>query len=106
MEVTGLMVLEVVVVIGLFDLVTAFLLHYFMSLVVEHPFLGYPLKPIAVLVGLLLLRDSLAIPVLPGTVFIVTLFLHLSIRPHRRRTHKRLADIGTAVAPAVQISVS
>ena len=106
MEMIGLMVLKVVVVIGLFDLVTAFLLHYLMPLVIEHPFLGYPLNAIAVLVGLLLLRDGLAIPVLPGTVFIVTLFLYLSIRPHGRRAHKGLADIGAAVAPPVQISVS
>ena len=106
MELISLMIFEVVIVIGLFHLLTSFLLHYLMSLIIEHPFLGYSLDAATVLVSLLFLRDGLAIPVLSSTVFIVALFLYLSIGAHLGGAHEGLANIGAAVGLTVQISVS
>lgn len=68
--------------IALLDLLTTFLLHNLVAAVVQHPFLGYSLYTVAVLVGLMLLGDRLPVLVLPGTVLKVGFLLYLPILSH------------------------
>lgn len=106
MESVGLVVFQVVVMIGLLNLVSPFLLYYFVAAIVEHPLLGYPLDSVAVAIGLLLLRDGLTVLVLACAVLVVALLLHLSVGTHGGRGDVGLADIGTTVALPVQIAVA
>lgn len=55
MEPVCLMIFQVVVVVGLFDLISPFLLYYFMSTIIQHPLLSYSLHTVTVPICLLLL---------------------------------------------------
>lgn len=75
MEPVCLVVLQVVVVVGLLNLISSFLLYYFVPPIIQHPLLGYSLHSLTVPIGLLFLGDGLAILVLPCTVLVVALLL-------------------------------
>lgn len=103
MEVLCLVFFDIVVVIGLFDVISSFLSDDFMSLVIEHSFLGYSLDTVAIFVGLLFLRYGFSILVFSSCVFVVTLSVHFSIRTHYGTTHKCLTDIRSILCSSMSL---
>lgn len=99
------MFLNIVVVVGLLYLVSFLFFHYLMSTIIQHSLLGDPLNSLIVLVGLLFLRNSLSILILPCTIFKVGLLLNFTIWAHLGRTHKSLADIGAFLSRAMKIAM-
>lgn len=105
MEVMNLIFLNVVIVVGLLDLIAPLLLNNFMSLVVEHSFLCNAIHSITVFVGLLFLGYGFSVFVFACRIFVVAVFLEFTIRPHGRTADKGLRYVGALLTIAVGILV-
>jgi len=103
MEFWCLIFIDVVIVICFLNIITSFLFHNFMSLIIEHSLLSDSFDTITVFVSLLFLRDSLSIFVLSSSVLKVALCINFTIRSHCRTTYKCLADIRSFLSVFVSL---
>lgn len=90
-----LLLINIIVMVSFLNIITNFLFNNFPPLIVQHSLLSNPIDSRAVLVCLLLLRNSIPSFVLSHIIFKVVLSDYFTIRTHFWRADEALANVGT-----------
>lgn len=102
-ELADLFFVNIVVMVGLLDVVANFLLDDLAAPVVEHPFLGDAVQALVVFVGLLFLRDGVPSLILAHVILEIVLSVDFAIGSHFGGAHVSLAHEGSLPIVLVHI---
>lgn len=103
MELRCFFFVNIVVMIGLLNVITSFFFDNFMSLIIKHSLFSDSFDSIVIFVGLLFLRDCLSIFVLTSRILEVALGIDFSVGSHCWTTYKSLADVRSLLTTPVSL---